>query len=495
MSQFRGYGWAFAYLVVACALLWPAATNGRAAYFFDTAGYHANGRAAVAAIESKLQRLGLLSAATRTAASVDAPTDARSVVAIRAVAYAAFVYLGEWPAGRMVAVIIIQALLASGILMIWWRRVAPDTGWPAAMTAGLATAAFTSASWFTSFVMPDIFAGLALLAFLVLAVPAERPLSLRVKLFLCVVIGYAFAAHVSHVPLIVGLSGLAIGLVIWTSVRRREPPNVGAILWLGAPVGIGVVAVLATSVVGFSEVSLAPKRMPLVLARSIADGPARWYLQDHCATEKYVICDLFPVIPTRVEDVLFGPNGLRARATPEQMEAIRREEPIIVARAARAYPLHQAAKAAAAFGRQLLRFDLTDTTFTRQVVRAADGEISFAPAAERAQVRGIANLVTYAGIAAALIYLAMIARRLRRGEGTVLLLLAAGLLGNAAVTGILSGVAHRYQGRIIWVVPVVALGFYLARRASRRAEISRQFTGALPAPAGTLKALDQAARD
>jgi hypothetical protein len=248
-------------------------------------------------------------------------------------------------------------------------------------------------------------------------------------------------------------------------------------------------------VVGFSEVSLAPKRLPLVLARSIADGPARWYLQEHCATEKYVICEMFPVIPSRLEDVLFGANGLRARATPAQMEAIRREEPIIVARAARAYPFHQAAKAAAAFGRQLLRFDLTDTTFTRQVVRAADGGISFAPAVERAQVRGIANLVTYAGISAALIYLALIVRRLRRGEGTVLLLLAAGLVGNAAVTGILSGVAHRYQGRIIWVLPVVAIGFWLARRASRQAEINGQFAGVLPPTPGTLKALDQTAGD
>ncbi len=501
MSQFRGLGWAVAYLSVACALLWPAAINGRPAYFYDSAGYHANGQAVAAAIGTKLQPFGLSAAASPQGATpAEAGAQSGSVVAIRAVAYAVFAYLGDWPGGRMVAAIIVQALLVSAVLMIWWRRVAPDVGWRTAAAAGLLTAAVTSASWFTSFVMPDIFAGLGLLAFLILAFPSEtppseRPLGLRAKIFLCVLTGFAFAAHVSHVPLIVGLSGFAIGQATWTALRHRTLPKLAVILLLVAPVGIGVAAVLATSVVGFSQVSLAPKRMPLVLARSIADGPARWYLQEHCATEKYVICELFPVIPTTIEDVLFGPNGLRARATPEQMEAIRNEEPIIVARAARAYPFRQAAKAAVAFGRQLLRFDLTDTTFTRQVIRTADGGISLAPAVERRPVRAVANLVTYAGIAAALIYLALIARRLRPGEGAVLLLLAAGLLGNAAVTGVLSGVAHRYQGRIIWVVPVVAIGFWLARRGCRMAEISLQFTGALPAPPGTLKTLDQTARD
>lgn len=492
VSQFRGLGWAVAYLMVAAALLWPAAINGRPAYFFDTAGYHSNGQAVVAALEAKLHP----SAPVANAATATQPSSRPGgVVAIRAVAYAVVSYVADWPAGRMVAVIIAQALLTSAVLLIWWRRSAPGLGWGAALTAGLATAAFTSASWFTSLVMPDVFAGLALLAFLTLVLPAERPLGLPAKLFLCGLIGFAFAAHVSHVPLIVGLSAVAIGQLVWAAVRARKAPKLAALIWLSAPVAVGVAAVLASSVVGFSEVSLAPKRMPLVLARSIADGPARWYLQEHCATEKYVICEMFPVIPSRLEDVLFGPRGLSARATPEQMDAIRREEPIILARAARAYPLYQINKAAVAFGRQLLRFDLNDTRFIRQVVRGPDGEISLEPAKERATVHEIANLATYAGIAAALIYLIFIARRLRPGEGAVLLLLLAGLLGNAAVTGILSGVAHRYQARIIWVVPVVALGFWMARRAAGQAAISMQFTGALPTAAGALETLDQAAGD
>ena len=162
MSQSRGLGWAVAYLAVAGALLWPAAINGRPAYFFDSAGYYANGRAVVAAVEAKLAppRPAAPSAGATQADPAKPAAHPGGVVAIRAVAYAVFAYLGGWPSGRMVAVILLQALAASAVLMIWWRRMDPNVGRTAAVGAGLLIAAGSSASWFTSFVMPDIFAGL-----------------------------------------------------------------------------------------------------------------------------------------------------------------------------------------------------------------------------------------------------------------------------------------------------------------------------------------------
>ena len=490
MFKSGGLGWVLAFVVTLGAMLWPAAINGRPAYFFDSPGYYANGRSAVTLALSKLSPVAPhaeLAGAAAKGHPTAKPPDA--VVAIRAVAYAIFAYLGGAPRGQMVVAIVTQAGLLSIMLLIWWRRIAPDAGWRDAAVAAVAVGVGTTAPWFASFAMPDIFAGISILGYLILAWPASRPLGALATAFIFSVIGFAFAAHASHVPLILGLSLFAIGQVVWGAARRRDLARLRAIPRLAAPVVIGVAAVLATSMVGFSQVSLAPKRLPLVLARSIADGPARWYLNDHCASEHYVICDLFPVMPTRLEDVLFGPNGLRVRATPAQMEAIRREEPIIVARAIRAYPLHQAEKAARAFGRQLLRFDLHDTRFTRRALQTSQGDVYLIHAREQAGVRMLFNLGVYIALSGAIIYLAVIARRFRAGEGGLLLLALAGLLGNAAVTGILSGVAHRYQGRIIWVIPVLAIGFFLARR--RPSGMGEpQFTGALPTPAGTLKALD-----
>lgn len=46
--------------------------------------------------------------------------------------------------------------------------------------------------------------------------------------------------------------------------------------WLAAPIVLGMLATVATGLVGFGTASVAPKRFPLTLARSIEDGPARW---------------------------------------------------------------------------------------------------------------------------------------------------------------------------------------------------------------------------
>jgi hypothetical protein len=89
-------------------------------------------------------------------------------------------------------------------------------------------------------------------------------------------------------------------------------------------------------------VSLAPNRVPVLLARSIEDGPGRWYLEEECAhVDRYAICELFDEIPRSVFEMLWAEDGIRT-ATDEQMARIRAEETEIVLAAARRYPLQQA---------------------------------------------------------------------------------------------------------------------------------------------------------
>src|SRR5437016_1172050 len=55
-----------------------------------------------------------------------------------------------------------------------------------------------------------------------------------------------------------------------------------------------------------------------------------------------------------------------------------------------------------------------------------------------------------------------IRRRLGSIDKAAIAVAAIGLLANAAVCGILSGVTDRYQGRVAWVLP--ALGFIILAR-------------------------------
>ena len=105
--------------------------------------------------------------------------------------------------------------------------------------------------------------------------------------------------------------------------RLRRPMPFRAIAWSVGPILLGVGGLLLLSLVGFGQASVAPKRYPISLARSIADGPGLWHLQAKCGDYRYAVCEVFPnAIPTNPGDFLWGENGVRYRATPAQMERI-----------------------------------------------------------------------------------------------------------------------------------------------------------------------------
>lgn len=57
--------------------------------------------------------------------------------------------------------------------------------------------------------------------------------------------------------------------------------------------------------------------------------------------------------------------------------------------------------------------------------------------------------------------------RVRADERALLLVLATGLLVNAFIFGGLSAPADRYQARVVWLVPLLALLFTLNRQKAR----------------------------
>ena len=64
------------------------------------------------------------------------------------------------------------------------------------------------------------------------------------------------------------------------------------------------------------------------------------------------------------------------------------------------------------------------------------------------------------------------------------LVILAFLVTNAAVFGVVSGNAQRYQSRIMWLLPFLALCMIYDRRASRRSDPLARRTAA-PSPADT----------
>ena len=48
------------------------------------------------------------------------------------------------------------------------------------------------------------------------------------------------------------------------------------------------------SAAALGEASVAPKRLPILLARSIDDGPGARFLAEACPEAGFALCDIFP---------------------------------------------------------------------------------------------------------------------------------------------------------------------------------------------------------
>ncbi len=245
------------------------------------------------------------------------------------------------------------------------------------------------------------------------------------------------------------------------------------------PVLVALGGNAAVNRVAFHEpgVGVATKRLPVLLARSLADGPARWHLEENCAAEGYAICEVFDGnFSSNLSVILWSDAGLGG-ASPEQMDRIRAEEPLILRRAFMDYPAEQIWSFAGNAVSQTWTFGMDDFSWSR-LEWLPDGRVDTAPLdPDRSRAGldaiGAAHLAALAA-AAGLILLYAARDGLRAGarEREMLFMAVAGLLVNAAIFGGLSVPVDRYQGRVIWIIPVLAALFWLTRRNTRATRVT-----------------------
>jgi hypothetical protein len=349
----------------------------------------------------------------------------------------------------------IAQALATGALMV--AALGAFGGLPASRTTAalVVLAGATTAAPVAYFAVPDIFAGL-LIGSMVLLTAAPSRLSAGVRLLCAGIATFAVTAHASHIPLAGGLTILGLGWVAISRFSSRPLPG-WTWAWVVAPLLIGGLTALSINRVAFGETSLTSKRYPFALARSINDGPGRWYLEKHCPELKYAICTLYPHGLPRggALEFLWGKNGVVQRASPAQLDRIRAEEPEIVLAAAREYSGHEVRRLTYNTAVQLITFQ--PYPFIERLVLDDTGTPQLAPAPQpNRKVLFIIGVLTAISAAIGTLCLGWIFLR-KRPLRPVIALLYLGILGNAATCVLLAAVAHRYQARVIWLVPFFAL--------------------------------------
>ena len=444
-------------LCVACLTLlfsWAIILYGKPAYFDDTAGYLSGG-------EKIFQRLfellgfGAGGPAVGGAGGGTGGGDGGGTSAARSLPYYVLTYLFSAPHKSLLLLGIFQSAVAAFYVVLHCRLENLRTGPIIVLGAVLALA--TPVALVTAFTVPDVFAVPIIGGITLLALRFERiaPL-LRIGLVLAV--GMSISTHVSYPPLALVMTGAALAWLASANRRAIAGAFPGALL-AGLPLVLALAVTMVGGLVTFGEASVAPKRLPLVLARSMSDGPGRWYLEKTCPTKHYAVCEIWPDgnFPRYLGPILFQDGGILRVATDEQLERIREEEPEIVYNALQAYPMFQVKKSLSSVGRQIVTFHPFEINFDRQIYRDADGTLRTSKA-ERHLGPAIRfnDLLTYVLVPLSALLLLVAVPLMPRRRLPTALLCALGILANLVICAVFSAVASRYATRVLWMLPLLA---------------------------------------
>ncbi len=384
-------------------------------------------------------------------------------------------------------VVAAQALILSGLLLLLAQRLLAGVYRRAAF-AGLMLllGTVTSAGWFAGQIMPDVFTAVLLLSLLLLCVP---PLSNWLRWTLYVLMLLCVTVHNSNL-LIALLTGVMLLVQGWRkrdAARRRV-----AVALLGISVAgwLGLSAMNYKAGHGFRPSAASHV---FLMSRMIESGLMDDFLNDYCVadTMPYKLCAYRRNLPDRQWAFMWDAESPLYRAGG--WEATEPEYTRIIGKTLTTpkYMVLHGVKAAQATLRQMPLLYVGDGFFRFKNDSILQGSMrTHFPGEQKelnvsAQQEGGLHLDWWNPILIAVSLLLIIAALLLRplslpqrlaGEGPafapLVRLALLFLFFNAAVTAALATVVGRYEARVFWVLPFLAI-LYMLRRNHYRTEGAR----------------------
>ena len=431
-----------AVLLGALMLAWPAFYNGFPLLYADSMTYLGDGRVVARAVF--LHRLS-------------------DYYGVRSFFYSLGIRpwhwnLSPWP------VVALQCLLVAFVLGLVARSIAPRRTAVRYLLLMLGLSLLSSVGWYADFIMPDILGPVLYLAiYLLVFAPETLGRAERVGLYL--IAWWAVTAHASHL-LLAGL--LLVLLALYAAVARKGfGGRMRALGRVAAIVALAAGAQMALHGYLYGQPSLNGERPPYLMARLVADGPGRWYLQKHCPQLQWVVCAHLKELTGDPDDFLWGPDGAYETVSNEERQRMAKEELPFVLATVRAYPGEQLERSGANFLEQLRAFGLYGFDPSPWILSEFDGVLPRARASyvESRQARDqlpldllteIQYWVVVGSLAAIAGLIPFLWRRHSPRLGGLGFVVGTMVVANAAVTGVLSVVDDRYGCRVIWLIPLLA---------------------------------------
>ncbi|MBS0281099.1 MAG: hypothetical protein JSR25_08055, partial [Proteobacteria bacterium] len=284
--------WLAGLALLLVGLLLPAFVNRQPIMYPDSVGYFHSGYAAIKQAKSILdahQGSHAPSAPALTPRQADGVTTARSV-------YYGLTYVAGYWLGGVWALALGQALVTLAALVLAARHAVPLDPMRRIAVLG-AVALLTGLNFFVVAAMPDVFAGLMLLAVAVVLAYAPRMPRLE-YLFWLGLIALAGLYHKAHLAILAVTLVLAAPLV-W----RRHGRDLLLLAGAGVLAWVGHVAVDVAVTKATGKPPIAP---PFLLARLVGDGTAERYLRDVCPKQNLATCAFLDKMPMTENDFLWS---------------------------------------------------------------------------------------------------------------------------------------------------------------------------------------------
>jgi len=328
----------------------------------------------------------------------------------------------------------------------------------------ISLALLTTASWTVSFVMPDVFTPTMVLCVTILLIFWDE-LGVGLRSALLVTIFGTVVMHLTNLPIALGL------LTVGSSLSRRElwveKARYLAILGM---LGLGVTAMLAVGVIGFKQWSLMPQSPPFLLARSIEDGPGRLYLRAHCPQIGLEMCGYLDRLDLSAHDFIWDNEfGVYSVVSADQAARLRAESNRVYLAAALEHPWMQIGAIIQRTFEQLVLFTLQEYT----IPSSADynpSEMVLRPwhLPESRKIlfphwQIFLSIPYYFVVIAALVYClhSWLGGLLNGFQKRLFVLTLAAVLIEALIGGAFSEPSPRYEARVIWLLPALALLFLI----------------------------------
>lgn len=321
----------------------------------------------------------------------------------------------------------------------------------------------TSLPWLTSILLTDIYAGLSVLAVMLLILQAGR-LSVSEKIFLWSLIAFSAASHSATLVMLLGLC--LLGAIAKPFLRARIS---GKGLWQSiASMVAGAVLLLASNYWFSGTIAWTPGGPSIAFGRMMQDGIVARYLDEHCATEKLKLCPHRHELPATADQFLWGKSVFNSLG---RFRGLGDEMAHIAWRSLIEYPGMQVKTSLLSTAKQLTMVATGDGVHngighTYGIFeRYLRGQLIPLRAAHQQQGRidftTINKFHVPIALGSALLLFGIIGAAIWRKKADDLSLFAAAaaaaIFGNAFICGALSGPHDRYGARMAWLATFIAL--------------------------------------